>query len=39
MIASPRQPSSHLKYPRLLSHSIVWSSNMLANKALMTVYG
>ena len=31
--------SSHLKYPLLLSHSIVWSSNMPANKALTTAHG
>ena len=27
------------QYPRLLSHSIVWSSNMPANKALTTAHG
>jgi hypothetical protein len=39
MIASPRRRSSHFRYPRLLSHSIVWSSNMPANKELTTVHG
>ena len=39
LIASPRQRSSHLRYPRLLSHSIVQSPNMPANKALTMVHG
>ena len=39
MIASPRQRSSQFRYRRLLSHSIVWSSNMPANKALTTAQG
>ena len=31
---SARPPCRPARYPRLLSHSIVWSSNMPANKAL-----
>ena len=37
MIASPWPRWSHLRYPRLLSHSLVWSSNMPANRALMNI--
>ena len=39
MIASPWPRWSHLRYPRLLSHSLVWSSNMPANRALITAHG
>ena len=39
MIASPRQRSSHLRYSRLLGHSIVQSPDMPANKALTMVHG